>query len=260
MKRGLWIRTLNWKIGHCSRQVSPFFMTKWSHYQRTKTAFSWSDWTILISQMDLPMIRSAFFENKLQNMDLEPGFTILLSHRPELFPALLGQRHRFDLERACAWRAVQNSFTGGSRRAESGAFSRSMMQENTMNRGRRWLSAAGSGNSVIPEDQQSPGSGYDWAGFGRVMSEEWYRRLVPEEFVYYATIANCVKQRRKSANNVWNRLEEVRNMCKSALQSCGICVKWWQNKFELCVKTRGSARIRADGSWCLWKEKQCNIF
>ena len=27
------------------------------------------------------------FENKLQNMDLEPGFTILLSHRPELFPA-----------------------------------------------------------------------------------------------------------------------------------------------------------------------------
>jgi hypothetical protein len=27
------------------------------------------------------------FENKLQNMDLKPGFTILLSHRPELFPA-----------------------------------------------------------------------------------------------------------------------------------------------------------------------------
>ena len=89
------------------------------------------------------------FENKLQNMDLEPGFTILLSHRPELFPAYSASGIDLILSGHAHGGQFRIPFIGGVAAPNQGFFPKYDAGEYHES-GTTMIVSRGIGNSVIP--------------------------------------------------------------------------------------------------------------
>jgi len=89
------------------------------------------------------------FENKLQNMDLKPGFKLLLSHRPELFPAYAASGIELVLSGHAHGGQFRIPFLGGIIAPNQGFFPKYDVGEYHES-GTTMIVSRGIGNSVIP--------------------------------------------------------------------------------------------------------------